>query len=450
MFNFRKPASSNSVSSPPAPARRDDIIERPALTPRLTLYVFGALIITFVVWASLTQVEEVSRGVGKVIPVSKTQIIQSSEPGIVQDIAVQIGQVVKRGDLLISLDDTMTTSSLGEAKARARSLRAQVTRLELEQRSDFNAEFPCPAEVAEFAMEVCENEARLLRARAETYDNKHSVLEERYQQRLREIAETRENIARLQTNLEITRQEEAILTPIVARKLAAKTDLLRVQKEVADTEGQLKLLAETLGRTERAANEAQLQVAELKLQTQQEALAAKTEALSQLSVIEETIRGAESRVSNTEIRSPVDGIVNTLEVNTVGAYVNAGAVVAGIVPTSDELLVEARLSPSDVAFVRPGQHALIKITAYDFTIYGGLDGVVENVSADSLVDQDKGEAYYQVRVRTTAAALEKDGNSYAISPGMVASVDIITGKKSILAYLLKPIIKARTEALRER
>ena len=176
----------------------------------------------------------------------------------------------------------------------------------------------------------------------------------------------------------------------------------------------------------------------------------KTEALSQLSVIDETIKGAESRVSNTDIRSPVDGIVNTMDINTVGAYVNAGAVVAGVVPTSDILLIEARLSPSDVAFVRPGQHAVIKITAYDYTVYGGLSGKVETVSADSLVDQETGDAFYQVRVRTDKAALEKDGQSYPITPGMVASVDIITGKKTVLTYLLKPIIKARQEALRER
>lgn len=425
-------------------------VERQAWAPRLTLYVFAALLVTFITWAAFAELEEISRGVGKVIPVSKTQIIQSSEPGIVQEIAVQVGQVVKKGDLLVRLDDTMTASSLGEARAKARSLMAQIARLDLEQTGNFTATYPCPDEIAKIAPLICDNEARLLQARADTYLNKRSVLVERYEQRLKEVSETRENIARLQTNLAITRKEEAILAPIVAKKLAAQTDLLRVQKEVADNEGQLKLYAETLDRIQRAASEAQLQVEEVKLQTQQEALAAKTEALSQLSVIDETIKGAESRVTNTDIRSPVDGIVNTMDVNTVGAYVNAGAVVAGVVPTSDILLIEARLSPSDVAFVRPGQHAVIKITAYDFTVYGGLPGKVETVSADSLVDQETGDAFYQVRVRTDKAALEKDGLSYPITPGMVASVDIITGKKTVLTYLLKPIIKARQEALRER
>ena len=160
--------------------------------------------------------------------------------------------------------------------------------------------------------------------------------------------------------------------------------------------------------------------------------------------------GASDRVARTDIRSAVDGIINTLEVNTIGAYVEPGTVVAGVVPTSDTLLVEARISPRDVAFVRPGQPALIKVTAYDFSIYGGLEGEVSNVSADSLVDQNTGETYYQVRVKTDQAELIRDGKSHAIFPGMVATADIMTGKKTILAYLMKPINKARNEALRER
>ena len=426
------------------------VIERQPLITTLTLWTIGGLLIGFILWAWMTHLDEIARGQGKVIPVSKTQIIQSSEPGIVQEIAVKVGQVVRKGDLILRLDDTATTSSLGEASARARSLKAQIARLELEQSGDYIAPYVCPADIAQVAPAICENEARLLKAKADNFVNKLSVMRERYQQRLKEMNETRENIARLETNRAITEKEVNILAPIVKKKLAAQTDLLRVQKELADTIGQLKLSAETLDRVQAAANEAKLQVDELKLTVQQEALAQKTEALAQLSVIDETIRGAESRVANTDIRSPVDGIVNTLDVNTVGAYVNAGAVIAGVVPTSDKLLVEARLSPSDVAFVRPGQHAIIKITAYDYTIYGGLDGVVDNVTADSLVDQNTGETYYQVRVRTDKAALEKDGRSFPIMPGMVSSVDIITGKKTVLSYLLKPLNKAQQEALRER
>jgi adhesin transport system membrane fusion protein len=250
--------------------------------------------------------------------------------------------------------------------------------------------------------------------------------------------------------MQVTEREQELLAPMGKRKLVAQTELLRVEKELTDTRGQLALWKESVGKLEAALREASLQVTELSLQLKQEALAEKTEALSQLSVIDETIRGATSRVANTDIRSPVDGIINTLDVNTVGAYVTPGAVIGGVVPTSETLLVEARLSPRDVAFVRTGQAALIKISAYDFSIYGGLGGIVETVSADSLVDQNNGETYYLVRVKTDMAALVKDGREYAIMPGMIASVDIMTGKKTILAYLMKPINKAREEALRER
>lgn len=424
--------------------------EKPPLAARAGLLVIGLLISFFVAWAAIAEVDEIARGEGKVIPVSKTQIIQSSEPGIVREIAVQVGQVVRRGDLILRLDDTASGSSLGELEAKARSLSAQIARLKLEEAGAYDSDYRCPEDIARTAPGICTNEEQLLRARASNFNNKLSVMQARHGQRQQELAEAKANIARLSENLQVTEREQELLAPMVKRKLVAQTELLRVEKELTDTRGQLALARESIGRLEAAVREAELQVTELSLQLKQEALAEKTEALSQLSVIEETIRGASSRVANTDIRSPVDGIVNTLDVNTVGAYVTPGAVIGGVVPTSETLLVEARLSPRDVAFVRAGQPALIKISAYDFSIYGGLDGEVETIGADSLVDPNSGETYYLARVKTGKAALEKDGREYPIMPGMIASVDILTGKKTILTYLMKPINKAREEALRER
>lgn len=424
--------------------------EKPPLAARAGLLVIGLLISSFVAWAAIAEVDEIARGEGKVIPVSKTQIIQSSEPGIVREIAVQPGQVVRRGDLILRLDDTASGSSLGELEAKGRSLRAQVARLKLEETGAYDAKYQCPEDITKVAPAICANEEQLLQAKAGNFNNKLSVMQAREGQRQKELAEAAANITRLTESLQLTEQEQEMLAPMVKRKLVAQTEVLRVEKELTDTRGQLALWKESVGKLEAALREATLQVTELSLQLKQEALAEKTEALSQLSVIEETIRGASSRVANTDIRSPVDGIINTLDVNTVGAYVTPGGVIAGVVPTSEVLLVEARLSPRDVAFVRAGQPALIKVSAYDFSIYGGLGGVVETISADSLVDQNNGETYYLVRVKTDTAALVKDGREYAIMPGMIASVDIMTGKKTILAYLMKPINKAREEALRER
>jgi adhesin transport system membrane fusion protein len=425
-------------------------VDRPPLFARLVLAFVVLFIGCFVGWAAIAKVEEIARGDGKVIPVSKTQIIQTSEAGVVQEIAVKIGQVVKQGQLLIRLDDTTSTSSLGESQARAWALKARVARLQMEIQGDIDATFVCPDELRETSPAICANENEFFNARRGNFRNKLSVLQARETQRMQELQEARTNIAQLENVIAaMTRQRDAI-EPLVKKRLHAETDLLRMDTELAQQNGQLVVAKESLGRLDAAVREASLQIEELSLQFQQEARNEMSEVLADLGVLGETIRGASDRVKRTDIRSPVDGIINTLDVNTIGAYVQPGAVVGGVVPTSDTLLVEARISPRDVAFVQRDQPALVKITAYDFSIYGGLKARVANISADSLVDQESGDTFYQVYVVTDESALEKDGVQHSIMPGMVASVEIMTGQKSVLDYLLKPINKARSEALTER
>lgn len=424
--------------------------DTPPFWARVSLFAVALLIVFFVAWAAITQVEEIARGQGKVIPVSRTQVIQASEASVVQEIAVKIGQIVKKGDLIVRLDDTATTSTLGELEARARALRVQIARLGLEQIGDMVSPIACPKEVNATSPEVCENEGQLLKARRDAFQNKLSVLQERHLQRRKELDEALVSIKRLEENIAVSQKEAELLEPLVKRKLAPQTDLFRVQKELTDATGQMKLVQESLERIRASIKEASLQVDELMLAFQQEALAEKTKALADLSVVTETVRGASDRVQRTDLRSPVDGVVNRMEITTIGAYVQPGTVVAEVVPTSDTLLVEARISPSDVAFIRVGQPALVKITAFDFSIYGGLHGEVSNVSADSMFDEKSNETYYLVQVKTEKSEIVRDGKSHAIIPGMIASIDIMTGKKTILQYLLKPINKARTEAMRER
>lgn len=425
-------------------------IDRPPIFARLVLALVVLLIACFVGWAAIARVDEIARGDGKVIPVSKTQIIQTSEAGVVQEIAVKLGQVVKEGQLLIRLDDTTTASSLGESQARARALRAQVARLQVEIQGDPDATFVCPQELAEASPEICANENELFNARRDNFRNKLSVLKARETQRIQELQEARANVAQLDAVIAAMVRQRDTIEPLVKRRLHAETDLLRMETELAQQAGQLAVARESIGRLEAAVREASLQIEELSLQFRQEARNEMSQALADLGVLGETIRGASDRVKRTDIRSPVDGIINTLDVNTIGAYVQPGAVVGGVVPTSDTLLVEARISPRDVAFVQRDQPALVKITAYDFSIFGGLKGRVANVSADSLVDQESGETYYQVHVVTDESALEREGAQFSIMPGMVASVEIMTGQKTVLDYLLKPINKARSEALTER
>ncbi|AMS44814.1 HlyD family type I secretion periplasmic adaptor subunit [Aminobacter aminovorans] len=424
--------------------------DRPPLFASAVVLIIAALFAAFVVWASFAEIDEIARGEGKVIPASKTQIVQASEAGVVQEIAVKIGQVVKKNDLIIRLDNTVSTSSLGEQQAKARTLSARIARLKQEQEGRIGEPLACPESLVKTAPEICENEQKLLVARRQNFETKLNVLKSRLDQREKELNEAKVNVQRLTESLGVSNREAELVTSMVKRNLMAKTEQIRVDREQTEMRGQLNLADETIKRTGAAIVEAKLQVDEFGLQLQQEALDELTQALAELSVVEETIRGASDRVARTDIRSPVDGIVNTLDVNTLGAFVQPGAVVAGIVPTSETLLVEARVSPRDVAFIRPDQKALIKVSAYDFSIFGGLDGKVQNITADSLVDQNTGEPYYQVRVSTDRSALERDGKSYSIIPGMISTVEIITGRKTILSYLLKPINKARDEALHER
>ena len=409
-----------------------------------------ALLVSGVAWASITEVDEIARGDGRVIPATRTQTIQATEAGVVKEIAVKIGQVVTKGQLIVRLDDTSRASDLGEVQARVRALRTKVARLEAEATGVVDASFTCPETVSASAPQICENEQSLLDARRRNFLNTRAVLTQRHLQREKERDEALADIARLEGSLKISQRELALLSPMARRKLVAQTEVIRVQRQVNDFEGQLNVLRETVPRIEAAIDEARLQLDELELKTRQDALAEKTTLLSELSVLEEEERGESDRVARTDIRSPVDGIINTMEVNTIGSFVQPGSVVAEVVPTSEELLVEARISPRDVAFVVPGQEALVKITAFDFSIYGGLEGKVVNISSDSIVDQKTGEPYFEVRVKTETSQLTRNGKTYNVTPGMICSVDILTGRKTILHYLLKPFNKARQEALTER
>jgi adhesin transport system membrane fusion protein len=424
--------------------------DKPPLFARLVVALVALLIGCFIAWAAIAKVDEIARGNGKVIPVSKTQIIQASEPGVVQEIAVKLGQVVKRGQLMIRLDDTTTASSLGESQARAAALQATVARLRFEVSGDLEGEFECPADLIQAVPDICRTERGLYDSRRDNFRNKYSVLQARLTQRRQELEEAKTNIAQLENVIEAMGRQRDTIKPLVEKHLHAETDLLRMETELAQQAGQLAVAKESIGRLEAAAKEASLQIDELTLQFQQDAKKELSDVLGELAVLDSTIRGASDRVKRTDIRSPVDGIINTLDVNTIGAYVQPGTVVGGVVPTSDTLLVEARISPRDVAFVQRGQPALVKITAYDFSIYGGLKGEVVNVSADSLVDEERKETYYQVLVRTDESALHRNGKDYSIMPGMVATAEIMTGRKTVLDYLLKPINKARSEALTER
>ena len=424
--------------------------DKPPRAASVIVLLVIAMLVSFGVWASQTMVDEIARGNGRVIPATRTQTIQATEPGVVKEIAVQTGQVVKKGDLIARLDDTTTTSDLGEVEAKARALKARVARLQVEEEGNWDAGFVCPEDVASTAPSICDNEARLLAARKAGFDNTLAVLNQRLVQRQKELDEALANKERLRGSLEISTRELDLLKPMAEKRLIAQTELIRSERDVNEFQGQVNALNEMIPRLEGAMSEAQLQVDELALQYRQEALTQKTDVLAELSVLEEI--GARRVDPRRPHRYPLPGRRRDQHDADQHHRILRPAGNADRRGGSDIRGPAGRgaHSPRDVAFVVTGQPALVKITAFDFSIYGGLDGEVVNVSPDSIVDQKTGEPYFEVRIKTLKSQLEKDAKVFHITPGMICSVDIMTGRKTILHYLLKPINKARQEALTER
>jgi adhesin transport system membrane fusion protein len=404
----------------------------------------------FIAWAGWAQIDEVTRGQGRVIPSGKNQVVQSLEGGIVKEIVVETGSLVHKGDLLLRIDDTGFAASLGEVEARRAALRAQIVRLQHEVGGDRAAPLVFPADLDRDAPATVASEKDLYLARQHSLTAQLNILTERVKQRQRDLIETRTNIARLEKNLALANEEDRLKAPLVEKGIIPRTDYLRLKRDISDLGGQFAMAKESVARLEAAVREAEAVASEQELKFREDARAELTQKVAELTVIGETMRGARDRVVRTDVRSPVDGIVNKLNVNTVGGVVKPGEPLVEIVPQQESLLIEAKVRPNDIAFVHPGQKASVKITAYDFSIYGGLDGEVVRISADSSYDEQTREVHYLVTVKTLTNQLGKAELNLVIFPGMVARVDILTGKKTILQYLLKPITKAKYDALRER
>ncbi|HEU5286137.1 MAG TPA: HlyD family type I secretion periplasmic adaptor subunit [Sphingomicrobium sp.] len=394
----------------------------------------------FLIWAMLAQVDEVTSGQGKVIPSSKAQLIQAAEPAIVQELLVRSGQRVRRGQLLARLDDTQSASELGQIQAETEALTARSARLAAEgTRTSTNC-----------VGADCADEAQLRQVRESALRSRISALQASADQRRREASEAQATITSLQGSLALAQRQVAMLEPLAAKNIVPQTDLLDARREVNDLQGRIAAAREQQSRALAAVREAQAQASEAGFSFRQEALNERSQIEAKLAVNKESLRGARGRLGRMELRSPVEGVVNDLQVTTIGGFVQAGQKVMEIIPMGDKLLVETRVKPSDIAFIKVGDRALVKVTAYDFSTYGGLDGRVVQVSADSIYDEVDKEAYFNVIVETDKSYLQSAGRMLPITPGMMTDTQIITGRKSILSYLLKPVLRARSEALRER
>ena len=406
------------------------------------ILLIGALgLFLFLVWASLAQVDEITRGQGRVIPSSKVQVVQASDPSTVSDILVRSGEQVKKGQLLARLDDTDSSSELGQIQAENRSLSARAARLGQEGRGTAS---DCPPGAP------CAEEAVLQQTRQAALRSRLSGLSAAIEQRRRDQSEAQATVSSLQSSVKLARDQVNLLQPLAAKSIIPQTELMTAQRELVDLQGRLAAARQSVGRAGAAVREVQAQLSEANLQFRQEALNERSQVAAKIAVNQESIRGAQGRLERSEIRSPVDGIVNDVQITTIGGFVGPGEKIMQVVPIGDKLLIEARVRPSDIAFIRVNDRANVKVTAYDFSIYGGLQGNVVQVSADSIYDEVKQEAYFTVIVETDQAWLQSGGKKLPITPGMICDVEILTGRKSILSYLLKPVLRARSQALTER
>ena len=386
----------------------------------------------FLIWAMLAQVDEVTAGQGKVIPSSKVQLIQSAEPATVAELMVRSGQQVSKGQLLARLDSPESRSIQAETEA----LQARSARLE--------------AEGTGSATSLGGDEGTLSVVRRQALSSRVSALQSSAEQRRREAAEANATISSLQSSLVLAQKQVGMLEPLAAKNIVPQTDLMDARREVIDLQGRIAAAREQASRANAAVSEALSQANEARFTFRQDALSEASQVNQKIAVNQQSLSGAGGRPGRMELRSPVDGVVNDVQVTTIGGFVQAGEKVMEVVPMGDKLLVETRVKPSDIAFIKVGDKALVKVTAYDFSTYGGLDGRVVQVSADSIYDEVERQAYFNVIVETDRAYLFAAGRRLPIAPGMMTDTQIITGRKSVLSYLLKPVLKARSDALRER
>ena len=401
------------------------------------------VVVALVVWAAFARVDEVTKGDGRVVPSKQLQVLQSLDGGVVEQILVHEGDQVQAGQVLLTIDPTRATSAVADSEAQGFALEARVARLRaLAQGTTF---LP-PAGATDEQRGIVEGERQLYDSRVTELQTQVSIVKQQMSQHEQELIETQAKRTAAQRALELSTQELNQTRPLLATGAVSEVDVLRLERDVTKNKGDADQAAAQIGRVQASIQESSRKIQETELAFRNEAGRDLAEAVGKLNALNQGQAGLNDKVDKAQVKSPVRGRIQRLLANTVGGVVQPGKDIVEIVPLDDSLVLDARVQPRDIAFIHPGQKANVKFTAYDFSIYGGLDADVENISPDTVIDE-KGNAYYVVRVRTHLASFN---DKLPIIPGMVAEVDILTGKKTVLSYLLKPVLKVKSYALRER
>ena len=412
---------------------------------RILIYLCVATIVSFLLWAGFAQLDEMVRGTGKVVPSSRVQIIQNMEGGIISDIYVSEGDRVEAGQSLMQLDSTRFQTVFRETKVEYHSLKVTADRLNAEihdQPLQFSAD-------SQQRMEDVQREAALYENRSKALKTELNIAGEKTNQSRHELHEMKSRRTHLNTSLNLASRELEMTRPLVKEAAVSEVELLRLEQRVNELAGDLEGTKLAIPRLQSGLQANQQKEQELRLYFRQKAMQEHKDNGIRINQLEEILTAQQDRVDRTMVRSPVEGTVKKINFNTLGGVVQPGMELMEVVPLQDQLLVEVQIRPKDIAFLRLGLSAIVKVTAYDFAIYGGLPATVEHISADTIQDET-GQSFYIVRVRTEKSYLGLSENPLPIIPGMQTSIDIITGKKTVLNYLLKPINRARQSALRER
>lgn len=401
-------------------------------------------------WMSVAKLDEVTSGNGVVIPTGKIQVVQNLEGGIVEEILVQEGDIVAQGQPLILIDDTGFASSFEEKQQRLWYLRASIARL---QALIQEQPLALPEDLATSAPEVLDQALDLYTSRKQELASAQDVLKRQVDQRQQDFADAQQRKAQTREAYQLAQQELGMTAPLEKEGVISKVELLRLQREVSELKGQMDTASLAVPSAEAALEEAKSRLEESTLRFQNEARAELAEYQGELDRLQEVLKAEGDKVARATVRAPVRGEVKQMLVNTLGQVIQPGMDLIELVPLDETLLVEAKIRPNDIAFLRPGQKATVKISAYDFAIYGGLPAHLVRISPDTIIEETgpfRGEPFYKIQVRTERNYLGEEDDPLPIIPGMVGAVDILTGKKTVLDYMLKPLNKAREKALRER
>jgi membrane fusion protein, adhesin transport system len=423
------------------------ITQRTPRGGRLLLWVIVVFFVSITFWAANAPIDEVTRGEGKVIPSQQVQVVQNFEGGILSEIFIKAGDTVVKGQTLLQIDDTRFSSTLKESQIQYYALQAKVARLQAEVDG---AAFRVLDKIKAKIPLIVAQEARLFASRQQALLNQVGIFKQQVIQKEQEIIELKSQAGQHQKNYLLVKKELDLTRPLVSSGAISEVEVLRLERQASELRGKKLSAVKAIPRVKSTLKEANKKLLNVRFEFKNKAQEALNKVSAELASLAEAEIALQDRVFRTAVVSPVNGTVKQVKIATIGGVIQPGMDLVEIVPSDDRLMIEVKIRPSDIGFLHPNQIAMVKFTAYDFAIYGGLEGHVVHISADTIKDEEKEESFYLVKVRTKQSYLTNQDEQLPTIPGMLASVDILTGKKTVLNYLLKPILKAKQTAMRER